>query len=177
MRRGCVGACLRPYPGTTDPFALMVHSLLIALHAAAAVVALLAGCVAVWRRWPFSIYLWSLTACILLLAAAIAVDWSGLDTASRALFTAFVALGAYMIWRAAQARRLLLASPAERSPRYLDHLGFTLVALLDAFIVILVLDLGAPGWTVAAIGVLGAAAGHRAVTTLKRRLTASAPGL
>jgi hypothetical protein len=44
------------------------------------------------------------------------------------------------------------------------------VALLDAFIVITVLDLGAPVWAVAGAGVAGAVAGNRAIATLKGRL-------
>lgn len=154
-----------------------MHAALIALHTIAGLTALVVGGVATRRASFFGTYFWSLTACILLLAAVIAVDWSDLDASAR-LFTAFVALGAYMIWRATQARRLLPTMSDQLSPRYLDHLGFTLVALLDAFVVILVLDLGAPTWLVVTIGVLVAAAGHRTITTLKRRLTttANAPG-
>ena len=49
-------------------------------------------------------------------------------------------------------------------------MGFTLVALFDAFVVILVLDLGAPGWLVAAAGVLIAVAGHLALRAVRERL-------
>ncbi len=148
-----------------------MHAALIALHTIAGLTALVVSGVATRRASFFGTYFWSLTACMLLLAGVIAVDWSGLDASSRALFTAFVALGVYMIWRATQARRLLPIMSDQLSSRYLDHLGFTLVALLDAFIVILVLSLGAPPWLLVSIGVLVAAGGHCTITTLKRRLT------
>lgn len=155
-----------------------MHAALIALPTIAGLTALVVGGVATRRASFFGTYFWSLTACILLLAAIIAVDWSELGASSRAPFTAFVALGAYMIWRARQARRLLPTMSDQLSPRYLDHLGFTLVALLDAFIVLLVLGLGAPPWLLVSIGVLIAAGGHCTIIALERRLTSttSAPG-
>lgn len=73
-----------------------------------------------------------------------------------------------MIWQAEQARRV-----TERSGQYFDHLGFTLVALLDAFIVIAVLNLAAPIWVVVAVGILGAGLGHLTIRTLKTRLKAA----
>ncbi len=153
----------------------MAHTVLIALHTAAAILALLAGAVALRRTWPFDIYLWSLVATVVLLAATVGVDWAGLATTSRAIFSAFTVLGGYMIWRGVQARRLLARPSGGRSPRYLDHLGFTLVALTDAFLVIAVLTLGAPAWAIAVIGALAAAAGHRTLAALKRRLTSGGP--
>ncbi|MGI8428956.1 MAG: hypothetical protein ACR2OB_06545 [Solirubrobacteraceae bacterium] len=155
-----------------------MHAALIALHAIAGLTALVVGGVATRRVSFFGTYFWSLTACILLLAGVIAGDWSDLDASSRALFTAFVALGVYMIWRATQALRLLPTMSDQLSSRYLDHLGFTLVALLDAFIVIVVLGLGGPPWLLVSTGGLIAAGAHRTIITLKRRLTpaTSAPG-
>jgi hypothetical protein len=148
----------------------MLPSVLIVLHATAGLAALAAGSAALWRRWPFPAYFWSLAACIVFLAAVIGVDWSRLGTPSRAVFCAFIALGGYMIWRADQARRVRLAGAGRRSPRYLDHLGFTLVALLDAAVVIAVLDSGTPAWVVAAIGAAIAAGGHYGIRVLKARL-------
>lgn len=147
---------------------ISVHAALITLHATTGLVALAAGSLSVRRPAYVRVYLWSLVACIVLLAAAVAIDWNELDDGSRALFAAFGALGAYMIWRAARASAHLPSTVHER-PAYLDRIGFTLVALVDAFLVILVLDLGAPIWLVVTAGVLGAAAGHRTITMLKRR--------
>ncbi len=82
------------------------------------------------------------------------------DVGTRVLFTGFVMLGLFMVWRAGQARRMRPSGSAGPSVRYVAHVGFTLVALFDAFIVIAVLNGGAPGWLVVTAGVLVAVAGH-----------------
>ncbi|MBB4907774.1 hypothetical protein [Actinophytocola algeriensis] len=128
-----------------------MHSLLIALHAGTGVAALLAGAVALFRRGRlFDVYLGSLTATTVFLALAVAVEWAVLDVGSRVLFTAFTVLAAVLVARGVLARRLL---PGGRSPVYLEHVGFTLVALFDAFVVIAVLNAGAPVWLVVVSGV------------------------
>jgi len=133
----------------------MWHTILIVLHAITGTVALLFGCVAHRRRVLFGTYLWSLVATVVLLAAAVAEEWGRIDTAARALFAAFVSLGLVMVLLAVGARRLPAGSAG-----YIDRVGFTLVALLDAFVVIMVLNLGAPVVLVVAAGVIVAVAGH-----------------
>jgi len=151
----------------------VLHATLIALHAAAGLIAVVAGGLAIRRRRPFKLYFYSLEICLSALVAVIAVDWRSLDMTSRVLFLALVALGALMLWRAVQARRLLPGPRTEPSPRYLDHLGFTLVSLLDAFVVIAVLDVTRLGSLAAVVGLAGAVAGHHTLTSMKRRLGAS----
>jgi hypothetical protein len=148
----------------------MWHSALVSLHAVGGLLAFVAGCLALRRPSYLDTYFWSLVGCVAFLVAAVGVDWSGLDAASRGLFAALSALGALMVWRGAQARRIAASSSTQRSPRELDHLGFTLVALLDAFIVIGALDLGAPAWVLGVVAVAVAAIGHLWITRLKRRL-------
>lgn len=147
----------------------MLHATLIALHAVSGAIAFIAGCLVLRRRTGFSVYRWSLLALVLFLAAAIAIDWPTLDTLSRILFTAFVALGGYLVYRASRARRLLAATEVERYARLADHVGFTLIALFDGFVVILVLDLGAPTWLVVLVGIGAAVAGHFALRRVKTR--------
>jgi hypothetical protein len=148
----------------------MWHSALVTLHALGGLLALVAGCLALRRPSYLDTYFWSLVACIAFLVAVVAVDWNGLEAGSRALFVALSALGALMVWRGAQARRLATCSRQQWSARELDHLGFTLVALLDAFVVIGALDLGAPGWLVGVVAIAVAAVGHAWITSLKRGL-------
>lgn len=144
----------------------MWHTILIALHAIAGTVALLAGGVAHRGRVLFDVYLWSLVACIGLLVAAVAVleGWARSEGGTRLLFGAFAVLGGVMIALAASARRL------EPSPAYVDRVGFTLVALFDAFIVIAVLNLGAPIALVVGSGVVVAIAGHFVLRAAKAGL-------
>jgi hypothetical protein len=86
------------------------------------------------------------------------------------LFAALSALGAVMVWCGAQARRIAASSRTRWSARELDQIGFTLVALLDAFVVIAALDLGAPGWLLGVVAVAVAGMGHAWITRLKGRL-------
>lgn len=146
----------------------MWHEVLIAVHAVAGVVALAAGVVAVRTGRLFHVYLVSLGAMALFLVVAIVVDWSTIDTAARAVFAALAALVGFMVWRALRARGERPDGVSRPSPRYVAHVGFTLVALVDAFAVIAVLDAGAPMWLVAGTGVLIAVAGPLAL----RRVTA-----
>jgi hypothetical protein len=66
----------------------MSHSTLVTLHALGGLLALVAGGLALRRPSYLDTYFWSLVACIAFLVAVVAVDWNGLDTGSRALFTA-----------------------------------------------------------------------------------------
>ena len=63
-----------------------------------------------------------------------------------------------MVWEADRARRFLRRAPAAMSPArsgaYVEAVGFTVIALLDGFAIITALDLGAPGWMVATVGIL-----------------------
>lgn len=130
------------------------HTVLIALHAVTGTVALVAGGMAHRGRMLFDVYLWSLVACVGFLVAAVLEGWARSDGGTRLLFGAFAVLGGVMVGLAVSARRLVL------SPRYVDRVGFTLVALFDAFIVIAVLNLGTPIALVVGSGVAVAIAGH-----------------
>jgi hypothetical protein len=145
----------------------MWHTVLITAHASAGGLALLTGCVTIVRRTLFWTYFWALTAMEVFLVLAIAVAWPTFDGVARILFSAFAVLGLVMVWRANRARH----TPLGRE--YVEHVGFTLVALFDAFVVILVLNTGAPAWLVATAGIAVAIAGHFALTTTHRRLTPS----
>lgn len=151
----------------------MWHTIVIATHAVAAGVALLAGCVAIRRGALFGTYLWSLVTMEAFLVLAIAAEWSVIDVITRVLFAAFVLLGLCMVWSADQARRIRPSGSAGPSASYVAHVGFTLVALFDAFIVILVLDAGAPAWLVATSGALIAVAGHFVLRAIHKRLVGS----
>ena len=152
-----------------------MHSVLIDGHAASGVLAFVAGCVSLWRRRAFWVYFWALATLVVFLVAALAVDWSGLATALRAVFAALTALACYVVWRAWHAHRLLTARSGPAALRYLDDVGFTLIALFDGFAIIAVLTSGAPGWLAAVVGVAGVVLGHITVRRLKARVPA-APG-
>ena len=52
---------------------------------------------------------------------------------------------------------------------YMEHVGFTLIALWDGFVIVLAIDLGAPGWLVLVLAVLGVVVGNRALHRAEAR--------
>jgi hypothetical protein len=149
----------------------MWHIVLIAMHAIAGLVAFVTGCVTLRRGRLFEVYLWSLVGMTLFLLLVLAVDWAAIGIPARLLFSAFVVLSGFMVWRAALARRLRPAGSTGPSASYLEHVGFTLIALFDAFAVVAILDAGAPIWLVVLAGVLIGIAGNPFLRLVKRRLT------
>jgi hypothetical protein len=89
----------------------MLHSVLIILHAAAALVCFAAGVLSLGLRTATSgrlrLYFWSLVAMLVFMAAAIAVHWADLDLTTRLIFLGLGALGIYMAWRGGRARTRL----------------------------------------------------------------------
>jgi hypothetical protein len=142
----------------------MWHTIFIALHAATGLIALAAGLITVKAGRLFDVYLSALAAMTLFLVLAVIAEWTVIDDGARILFTAFVVLAGFMLWRARRARRIEPGTEA-----YIEHIGFTLVALFDAFAVITVLNAGAPIWLVVATGVAIAIAGHFVLRQAKLR--------
>lgn len=153
----------------------MWHTILIGAHAVTGGVSLLAGLVAIGRRTPlFGVYLWSMVGMAAFLVAAVAEEWATLDVAAQVLFAAFGVLAGYMVGRAEQARRLRPAAGQRPVAAYVNHVGFTLIALFDAFVVILVLNAGAPVWLIVVAGVAVGVAGHYVLVAARRRITSPA---
>lgn len=140
-----------------------MHTVLITIHAAGGVVALLSGTRALFRARWFALYEAALVLALAALAGAVVLDWPGLSAGARGLYVAFLALAAVLIAQAERARRARSSREGVRATRYVSALGFTLVALLDAFVVIAVLDAGGAAWLLVVVGVLIALAGHLAL--------------
>jgi len=164
------------HQGRSDDLAKdpMLHTVLIVLHAAAALVCFAAGVLSLGLRAAtcgrFRLYFWSLLAMLLFMAAAIAVHWAALDTTTRLIFLGLGALGLYMVWRAARASTRLRRQDHDWQPRYVDDIGFTLIALFDGFVIVAAIDLGAPVWLVVLIAIAGVLGGIQAMTRVKARL-------
>jgi hypothetical protein len=154
----------------------MLHTVLIAAHAACGIAAFALGAAALAPRRPhlpgtFPWYLGALWLMVLFLLAAVAVDWMGLDAASRALYAALALLALYMAWRGWHARRAVERGEPGGAWReaYVDDIGFTLIALFDGFVIVGALDLGAPVWLILVVGALGILLGRFAVARTKQR--------
>jgi hypothetical protein len=52
----------------------------------------------------------------------------------------------------------------------MDHVGFNMISLFAGFVIVAAIDLGAPGWLVVAIALLGIAGGIWGVDVVKSNL-------
>jgi hypothetical protein len=151
-----------------------MYVLAIVVHATAGVVAFVAGVQAVTadpaghgRARAFPVYYWALVVMGVGLLVAVGLDWGDSDSGARVLFVVLSALAAFMVWQADRARRILDETSAKANLRraFVDRVGFTLIALFDGFVIVSAIDLGAPGWAVAVVGVLGVVVGRRVLSS------------
>jgi hypothetical protein len=122
------------------------------------------------RPLRFRAYQASLVVLVATLLLAIALDWGDLDSGTRVAFSLLVVLALFMVWRADRAGRLRTDASVGARQTLIDHVGFTLVALFDGFVIVSAIDLDLPAWAVVVIGVLGVAIGHRATVAARRSI-------
>lgn len=152
-----------------------MHIVLIAAHALCGTLALVTGCLVLRPPRPprsvlFRVYLIALIAMVGLMLAVVAYDWSVLEPGQRITFAALCALGVFTGWRGCRAYRELAARSPGWSPRYIDHVGFTVISLFDGFAIVAAIDLGAPLPWVVAVGALGVIVGVVATNAVKSRM-------
>src|SRR5262245_58767511 len=152
----------------------MTHNLLIAAHALAGVVSFVAGvlCVPVTttRSWRFRTYLVALGAMAGLAGAAVAWDWSDIDSGTRLVYAGLIGLALFMVIRAVSAAARLRRRDRDWRNRYIDGIGFTLISLFDGFVIVAAIDLGAPVWLVLIVAVAGVVVGIAAKNRAKHRI-------
>jgi len=157
-----------------------LHTALIAAHAACGLAAFTFGVVALEPRTTrapatFGWYLATPWLMVLFLVIVVALDWMGIGLPTRVLYTALLVLAGYTGWRAWRAARDLSGRADGWQIQYVVDVGFTLIALFDGFVIISALDLGAPGWLVVAIGVLGILVGRCGVQRARDRVALLSP--
>lgn len=154
----------------------MLHTILIAVHVAGGLVALVCGLLVLnpddATPAGFRLYLASLWTMVLALAAAVALGVPALDPPTRVTFGALTLFAGYVGWRGWSARRDLRRRRKGWRRRYTADIGFTLIALVTGFAVVGILDLGAPLWLVLATGLLAVLGGRAGLGQAERRLTA-----
>ena len=152
----------------------MLHEVMIVLHAGAAILCFAFGALTLSPRLSrqsrgdvFTYYFILLVAMIAFLAGAILAHVSQLNPVQRGVFAGLFGLSLYMLLRGVQAGAVLCAHRGDWLPRYIDHIGFTLIALFEGFIIVAAIDLGAPGWLTAGLAVLGVIGGNRMLHRLQ----------
>lgn len=142
-----------------------MYTLLITLHAITASVALVAAVMARRHARWCATYVGALVAMLVFLVLAVGWDWRGRSVVQHAVVAALVALGGVMIAKAEQARR------ARHDPGsdVTGLVGFGVIGLVDAFVIVALVNAGLPGWLVGVTGGAIAAAGHAVIHQLRRR--------
>lgn len=154
----------------------MLHNTLIAVHALAAVISLVAGSLLVFmprymtERRLFGVYLWSLVGMVVFMLLAIVVGWQQENNMEHILYSGLFLLGLYMLYRATKAREVQEARPAGWRGTDIDHIGFTLISLLEGFIIVAAIDLGVTGWIIVIAAIAGLLAGRWAIQMAKSRV-------
>lgn len=153
-----------------------IHNIITLLHAAAAALAFLAGCLLIFssvylsNQKLFSVYDWALISMVILLAGAIFVYWTEYSSVERIVFPGLLVLGIYMLFRAWSANRLLASQPNAWKNNYIEHIGFTLISLFEGFIIVSGLNSGFPGWLIAVVAVTGLLIGRWLIGVNQRRV-------
>ena len=148
----------------------MLHTIMIVVHASAGVVAFVAGCVALRRSEVFPVYFVAMIVMVATLAVAVIADWGEIDGVTRVIFAGLLVLAAFMMLQAERARRLDAADPDVAVARF-RHIGFTLVGLAVAYLVIQVLGGNAPGWLAFGVALAASLGGHFVLVAVEPRAT------
>lgn len=143
----------------------MVHTAAVAVHAALALLALVAA-LRTWRTGrgravPAAALLGSTAA----LAVAVPTGWAGLEPVTRVAYPALLVLALVMSARALRVARG--TAPADHRDR--DDLGFVVIGLVDGLVVVSAFRAGVPGWALLVLGAAVVVAGHVVLSALQRR--------
>lgn len=148
----------------------VVDTVFVTVHAVAATIAFGAGLLAAPAGRFLGVYRGAMAVMAAALVPAVVVDWSTTEPTARLVFTGLIGLAGVMVVRAELAGRQHPARTGGPTGAYLEHIGFTLIALADGFAVVAAIRAGAPGWAVGVLAVAVVAVGHGTIQVAKRRL-------
>jgi len=152
---------------------MSVWSVMIIVHATSAVVGFAAGVALLSLRrarthtWLMPTLLAALVGMTIGNVAATTSHWNNISSPDRIIFSGLAILALYMLyrgWRAQQA----LAQP-KTPPKYTNHIGFILIALIEGLVLVVFPDLDVPHWLTAVVAVLSLIWGIRVVRVAKLR--------
>ena len=146
---------------------------MIVLHTIAGLVAFGIGWIIVpprraeRRPWLAAVFVVSIGALVVFMVGAMAAHWADIALGERLVYSSLAGLGLVMLWRARRAHRLLQAGRAAPPSTYVDDVGFDLISLFDAFVIVAAIDLGAPVWLVTTVAVAAVLVGHHLLRRAK----------
>ncbi|MBB3661653.1 uncharacterized protein YacL [Prauserella sediminis] len=147
----------------------MWHTVLVLIHAAAAIAALGLGIAALRLTPLLRAHTVSIVIMTALLPVAIALRWTERAPATTAIFSALAALGVVMIVRAVLAER---AARLGYHGAVLSHIGFNLIALVTGFLIVPVMRSGLGTLAITATAIVVPVAGSVALHLIRRRIPA-----
>lgn len=145
------------------------HTVVVLVHAAAAVAALGLGVAALRSPRLLRAHTVSIVIMAAALPVAIALRWAERAPATTAIFSALTVLAVVMIVRAVLAER---SAHLGRRRAVLSHVGFNLIALVTGFLILPAMRSGLGPFAVVATAVLVPVVGSTALHLLRRRLPA-----
>ena len=149
----------------------MVHTLAVVVHAGAATLALVAGVAALPAGRCYRLYRGAILVAVGALVVAFIAGWGNTDPAMRVVFAGLLVLGAVVVARGIHAGAHRPVPDGRAGPEWSNHIGFTLVALVDGFGVVTALRLGAQPVVLVAVGVGVAVAGHVVLRGARQRVS------
>ena len=159
-----------------------IRILFLALHVLGGVTGLILG---IWSLKPPTAgdgrslirggYVAAVVVLVAFLYALLVVDWPTFEATQQVAFGALAILAAVIVARVWLGFRALRDASAGSRERYMDHLYFGYISLWEGFFIVGLIDLGAPGWLVAAIAVGLVILGCRMFGAYKRGVLAEAP--
>ncbi|RYE12307.1 MAG: hypothetical protein EOP45_23070, partial [Sphingobacteriaceae bacterium] len=129
-----------------------VHEVLVLLHTIIAALSFIAGSlVVVLRRtsWLFQLYLWAMVAAAATLLLLVIWDWQVFILATQIVYVVISLLAFYSIYRGFLAQQKQSHRYTGWRLEFMDDVGFTLIYLFDAFVIIGAIDLTMPAWAIA----------------------------
>lgn len=152
-----------------------MNTFFVSVHAVAATVAFAAGLAALPAGRLVRVHLAAVVLMAGALLPAVLVDWATTPAGARAAFAALAVLAVVVVVRAFLAVRGRPQLTGGPTVSYLGHLGFSLIALADGFVVVAALRAGLPGPAVAGLAVGVVVVGHVGLGVLQRRLVGGRP--
>jgi hypothetical protein len=150
----------------------VVHTLLVAVHAASGALAFFAGCALLVGRAPARgslVLAGATTVMAATLTALVITDAPDLEPPQGIVFSGLVLLAVVLVARAGLALREVHRRRTGWRSSLLPHAGFVVVSLLDAFVVVSAVDLRLPPAAVSVVAVLAAVPGVVLVRRAVRR--------
>lgn len=146
--------------------------LMIIMHSISGVIAFITGLAILSPKrlkkhtWLLPTFLISLAGLIVFVVGAMISHWYDISPTEQVIFTGLVGLAIYILYRGVHARSLLHQQQVPEN--YIDDIGFILISLFNGFIIVALIDLGAPAWLVVVGAVLATVLGSRRIKSAKQ---------